>query len=142
MTTSPSTGNPIPATHRSTCSTAETATSSSATSFPARQSFDGEYDLVIASQPYRARSSAEHKVRTVVAPLATALAPGGRMIGIHAPATILRLEIIRGVWPDENPFVTGRDELLASSAAPDWLPATPISSSPTSPTTMRSFGTD
>lgn len=74
--------------------------------------FDGEYDLVIASQPYRARSSAEHKVRTVIAPLAQALAPGGRMVGIHAHGDDPGLEIIRGVWPDEDPFVTGRDDIL------------------------------
>lgn len=76
---------------------------------------DGEYDLLIASQPYRARSSAAHKVRTVVAPLAKALAPGGKMIGIHAHGDDPALEIIRGVWPDENPFITGRADILAEA---------------------------
>jgi hypothetical protein len=76
---------------------------------------DGEYDLVIASQPYRARSSAEHKVRTVVAPLAKAIAPGGRLIGIHSHGRDPGLEIIRGVWPDEDPFQVGRAELLAEA---------------------------
>jgi hypothetical protein len=76
---------------------------------------DGEYDLVIASQPYRARSSATHKVKTVISPLARALAPGGLMIGIHAAGKDPGLEIIRGVWPDEDPFVTDRHELLAAA---------------------------
>jgi hypothetical protein len=81
-----------------------------------RQGFvDGEYDLIIASQPYRARSSAEHKVRTVVAPLAKALAPGGLLIGIHGAGDDPGLEIIRGVWPEEDPFVTGRTEILAEA---------------------------
>lgn len=79
---------------------------------PRQGSVDGEFDLVIASQPYRARSSAEHKVRTVVAPLARALAPGGRLIAIHAHGDDPALEIIRGVWPDENPFTTGRAAIL------------------------------
>ena len=82
---------------------------------PRPGSVDGEYDLVIGSQPYRARSSAEHKVRTVVAPLAKALAPGGRMIGIHAAGNDPGMEIIRGVWPDEDPFVTDRHEIMAEA---------------------------
>ena len=36
------------------------------------------YDLVIASQPYRARASLEFKVKRVIAPLSKAIGPGGR----------------------------------------------------------------
>ena len=36
-----------------------------------------DYDLVIASQPYRARASLEFKAKRVLAPLARALGPGG-----------------------------------------------------------------
>ena len=43
-----------------------------------------DYDLVIASQPYRARASLEFKAKRVLAPLARALGPGGRMIAIHS----------------------------------------------------------
>ncbi len=82
---------------------------------PRRGSVDGEYDLVIASQPYRARSSAEHKAKTVVAPLARALAPGGRMIGIHGAGNDPGMEIIRGVWPDEEPFVTDRHQIVEAA---------------------------
>ena len=39
-----------------------------------------DYHLIIASQPYRARASAATKVRMVLAPLARALAPGGRLV--------------------------------------------------------------
>ena len=46
------------------------------------------YDLVIASQPFRARLPADIKVRNVLAPLASALAPGGRMITVHLRAKI------------------------------------------------------
>ncbi len=48
------------------------------------------YDLILASQPWRARMSAEFKARTVLAPLTRALAPGGRLLAIqscgHDPA--------------------------------------------------------
>ena len=70
------------------------------------------YDLVIASQPYRARASVEFKARKVVAPLARGLAPGGRLIGIHSHGNDPGLEIIQKIWPGENPFITDRQQLL------------------------------
>ena len=79
---------------------------------PTPEVIDGKYDLIIASQTYRARTSADRKARTVLAPLSRALAPGGRLIGVHAYGNDPGLEIIRGVWPGEEPFVTGRHELL------------------------------
>lgn len=74
-----------------------------------------EYDLILASQPYRARTSAERKVSMVLVPLARALAPGGRLVVVHAYGDDPGLEIIRGVWPDEDPFRTRRAELLAEA---------------------------
>ena len=76
---------------------------------------DGEYDLIVASQPYRAKTSVERKVKTVLIPLARALAPGGRLIVVHGHGNDPGLEIIRGVWPDEDPFQTGRAELIAEA---------------------------
>jgi hypothetical protein len=70
------------------------------------------YDLVMASQPYRARLSAETKVRTVLGPLARALAPGGRLVVIQSTGRDPGLEIIRAIWPDENPFRTPRLALI------------------------------
>ena len=71
-----------------------------------------DYDLVIASQPYRARMPIEFKVKKVVAPLASSLGPGGRLLGIHSYGNDPGLEIIRRVWPDEDPFTTNRHDLL------------------------------
>ncbi|HEX4985270.1 MAG TPA: hypothetical protein VFV71_04270 [Burkholderiales bacterium] len=70
------------------------------------------YDLVIASQPYRARVPAEFKAAKVVAPLARALGPGGRLLGIHSHGSDPGLEIVRKLWPDENPFASGRHDLI------------------------------
>ena len=64
-----------------------------------------DYDLVIASQPYRARASLEFKAKRVLAPLARALGPGGRMIAIHSYGHDPGMEIIHKVWPNDNPFV-------------------------------------
>jgi hypothetical protein len=75
------------------------------------------YDLIIASQPYRARESAQSKVRMVLAPLARALAPGGRLVTVQSYGRDPGMEIIRGIWPDEDPFRTPRQELLAVARA-------------------------
>ena len=71
-----------------------------------------DYDLVIASQPYRARTPVEFKVQNVVLPLARAVGPGGRLIGIHSRGGDPGLEIIQKVWPGENPFRTTRQDIL------------------------------
>jgi hypothetical protein len=84
---------------------------------PRRGVTEAEYDLIIASQPYRARASLEFKARRVVAPLARALAPGGRLIAIHAHGDDPGLEIIRRIWPGEDPFTTDRHALLRATKA-------------------------
>lgn len=83
---------------------------------PEEGAYRGSYDLIIASQPYRARTTAEHKVRTVIGPLARMLAPGGRLLGIHAYGHDPGIEIIRNLWPGEDPFWTDRRALLAEAA--------------------------
>ncbi|HWP27349.1 MAG TPA: hypothetical protein VNL39_13490 [Xanthobacteraceae bacterium] len=70
------------------------------------------YDLIIASQPYRARSPLEFKVKRVIAPLARALGPGGRLIAIHSHGNDPGMEIIRRLWPDDNPFIHDRHQIL------------------------------
>ena len=71
-----------------------------------------DYDLVIASQPYRARASLEFKASKVVAPLVQSLRPGGRLIGVHSHGDDPGLEIINDVWPGENPFISDRHAIL------------------------------
>ena len=76
-----------------------------------------DYDLVIASQPYRARVPAKFKAQRVIAPLVRALGPGGRLLGIHSCGNDPGLEIVRKVWPDENPFQTNRHDVLRAVRA-------------------------
>jgi len=71
-----------------------------------------DYDLVMASQPYRSRMPVEFKVNKVIAPLARSLAPGGRLLAIHSSGGDPGLEMIRQVWPDENPFTSNRHDIL------------------------------
>jgi hypothetical protein len=82
---------------------------------PRRGFTNAEYDLVIASQPYRARAPLDFKAKRVVAPLARSLAPGGRLIAIHSYGHDPGLEVIQRVWPGENPFTTDRHALLRAT---------------------------
>lgn len=70
------------------------------------------YDLVIASQPYRARASLDFKASRVIAPLARALGPGGRLIAIHSHGHDPGMEIIHKVWPEDNPFIHDRHQIM------------------------------
>ena len=71
-----------------------------------------DYDLIIASQPYRARASLDFKARRVIAPLAKALRAGGRLIAIHSHGHDPGMEIINRIWPDDNPFIHDRHQVL------------------------------
>jgi hypothetical protein len=72
------------------------------------------YDLIVASQPWRARMSAEFKAQKVLAPLARSLGPGGRLLAIQSCGNDPGLEIIQKLWPGENPFRVDRHALLAA----------------------------
>jgi len=80
-----------------------------------RGSTKADYDLVIASQPYRARSPIDFKVNRVIAPLAKSLGPGGRLLAIHSHGNDPGVEILQGVWPSENPFRHDRHQLLKAT---------------------------
>ena len=82
---------------------------------PKQGAVRADFDLVIASQPYRARVPVEFKATKVVAPLARALGPGGRLIGIHSAGRDPGLEIVQGIWPGEQPFTTDRHQLLKAT---------------------------
>jgi hypothetical protein len=70
------------------------------------------FDLVIASQPYRARMDAQFKAQKVLLPLTRALGPRGRMLAIHSHGNDPGLEIIQRVWPGEQPFRHDRHQML------------------------------
>ncbi|MBI2970097.1 MAG: hypothetical protein HYY36_05100 [Gammaproteobacteria bacterium] len=71
-----------------------------------------QYDVVIASHPWRAREAAEGKVRKILAPLTHSLAPGGRLLVVQGYGDDPGHEILREEWPGEAPFTVRRHELL------------------------------
>jgi hypothetical protein len=79
---------------------------------PRRGQARADYDLVMGVQPYRARVPVEFKAAKVVTPLVRALRPGGRLLGVHSFGHDPGLDIIRRMWPEENPFTTSRHDIL------------------------------
>ena len=84
------------------------------TVIPKKGDPSGDYDLVLASQPWRARMSAEFKAHKVLAPLTRSLRCKGRLLGVQSSGSDPGLEIVQTIWPDENPFTVNRHELLAA----------------------------
>ena len=82
---------------------------------PKQGAVHADFDLVIASQPYRARAPVEFKAGKVIAPLARALGPGGRLVGFHSHGGDPGHEIVQKIWPEENPFTTDRHQLLKAT---------------------------
>ena len=74
----------------------------------------GNYDFVLASQPWRAKTSAAFKAQKILAPLARSLAPGGRLLVVQSYGHDPGAEVVRRLWPNENTFPVGRGELLAA----------------------------
>lgn len=70
------------------------------------------YDFILASQPWRARTSAAFKASRIVAPLAKALAPGGRMLVIQSCGGDPAEEVIHEFWPEEVPFPVRRHDII------------------------------
>jgi hypothetical protein len=80
---------------------------------PRRETPSIDYDFILASQPWRARMSAEFKVGKVLLPLVRRLAPGGRLLVIQSRGEDPGIEIVRALWPGESPFQVDRHKLLA-----------------------------
>src|SRR5262245_8066221 len=72
----------------------------------------GNYDLVLASQPWRARMSAEFKAKKVLGPLVRSLGPSGRLLAVQSCGDDPALEMVNEVWPEEKPFKVNRHELI------------------------------
>ena len=72
------------------------------------------YYFVLASQPWRARMSAQFKVQKVLAPLVRSLSPGGRLLVIQSYGRDAGLEIVQQLWPGETPFEVDRHQLIAT----------------------------
>jgi hypothetical protein len=83
---------------------------------PRRGYAKADFDFVLASQPYRASAPLDFKSSRVITPLVRALRPNGKLMGIHSHGDDPGMEIINGLWPDENPFHTGGETIMRQVA--------------------------
>jgi len=79
---------------------------------PQRDAPRADFDLVIVSQPWRARMGAEFKVQNVLEPMIRSLAIGGRAMIAQSSGNDPGLDLVRQVWPDEDPFRVTRHDLI------------------------------
>jgi hypothetical protein len=84
---------------------------------PVQGAVKADFDLVMASQPYRLRAPAEFKAQKVLAPLVRSLRKGGRLLGIHSYGRDPGMEIIKSVWPEEDPFTSNRHDIMRAVKA-------------------------
>ncbi|MDT8399249.1 MAG: hypothetical protein RQ899_11595 [Pseudomonadales bacterium] len=71
-----------------------------------------QYDFILASQPWRAKTSAHFKAEKIIAPLTRTLAPGGRLLAVQSCGKDPAQDIVEEIWPDENPFPVSRHDIL------------------------------
>ena len=79
---------------------------------PTKINSENKFDLIIASQPYRSRITAEKKVKYVIEPMLKALAPQGRLLTIHACGKDPANKVIQKLWPEENPFPSLSEDII------------------------------
>ncbi|VAV98485.1 hypothetical protein MNBD_ALPHA06-769 [hydrothermal vent metagenome] len=81
---------------------------------PKKGAAAGDYDLVLAAQPWRASTSAQFKVDKILEPLSRSLRKGGRLLAVQSYGDDPGLELVNEIWPDENPFQIDRQLLVST----------------------------
>ena len=71
---------------------------------PKKNNGKTDYDLIIASQPYRSRVTAEKKVKYVIEPMIKSLSKKGKLVVVHACGGDPGNQIVKKIWPKEKPF--------------------------------------
>ena len=71
-----------------------------------------KYDLVLAAQPYRSRTSAETEGQERAGAAGQGAGPAGRLVVVQSTGHDPGMEIIRRIWPAEDPFATPRHKLI------------------------------
>ncbi len=80
---------------------------------PRRGVARADFDFILASHPYRARASLDFKAGDVMTSLVRGLRANGRLLGVQAYGRDDAMELVQRIWPGENPFMAGREDILA-----------------------------
>jgi len=73
---------------------------------------NNNYDLIIASQAYRAASEVKTKVNNVIAPLMRLLNKDGRLLITHSCGNDTVEKIIKIAWKDKSPFPNKAKDII------------------------------
>ena len=79
---------------------------------PKKNDGKNKFDLIIASQPYRSRITAEKKVKYVIDPMIKSLDKKGKLVVVHACGNDPANKVIKKIWPNENPFPFLYDSIM------------------------------
>ena len=73
---------------------------------------NNNYDLIIASQAYRAASAVKTKVNNVIAPLMRLLNKSGRLLVTHSCGGDTVEKIIKVAWKNKDPFPNNAKDII------------------------------
>ena len=73
---------------------------------------NNNYDLIIASQAYRAASEVRTKVNNVIAPLMRLLNKSGKLLVTHSCGGDTVEKILKVAWKDKNPFPNKAKDII------------------------------
>ena len=71
-----------------------------------------EFDLVLVSQAYRSRFPVDKKVNFVIKPMIQSLSSGGKLAVFHSYGNDPGTEVIKKLWPNENPFPNNASDIV------------------------------
>ena len=80
---------------------------------PQKNKTKQNFDLILASQPYRSRISARKKNEYVILPMIKALSKNGKLVIVHSAGKDPAHKLINKIWPKENPYPTLGKEIFA-----------------------------
>ncbi len=70
------------------------------------------FDLIVASQPYRSRITEKQKYNYVIKPMIESLNTNGKLIVTHAFGNDPATELVKKLWPKDNPFPNLGNEII------------------------------
>lgn len=79
---------------------------------PRRGLARADFDFILLSQPFRSRAPLAFKTSQIVTPLVRGLRANGKLMGVQSFGDDAGMEVVRAIWPDEDPFVEGREAIL------------------------------
>ena len=80
--------------------------------FVANDYKNNNYDLIIASQAYRAASKIQTKVNNVIAPLMQILNKSGKLLVTHSCGGDTVEKVLKVAWKDKNPFPNKAKDII------------------------------